>query len=63
MMPRDGEVKYNWDAGTVAFTLTAMSQTMRCAAIVVDAGAVRGQDRGDVTPVFHPAATKDQPLF
>jgi hypothetical protein len=52
MIRRGGEVKYNWDANTVAFTLTAMGQTMRCTAIVVDAQVHRVVDLPTMLALF-----------
>ena len=37
IIPGGGEVKHHWDGDTMAFTLTAMGQTMRCTATVFDA--------------------------
>jgi Putative polyhydroxyalkanoic acid system protein (PHA_gran_rgn) len=36
MIPGGGEVKHEWDGDTMAFTLTAMGQTMRCSATVFE---------------------------
>ncbi len=37
MIPGGGQVKHDWEGNTMAFTLTAMGQTMRCTATVFDA--------------------------
>jgi Putative polyhydroxyalkanoic acid system protein (PHA_gran_rgn) len=36
MVPGGGEVKHDWDGDTMAFTLTAMGQTMHCTATVFE---------------------------
>lgn len=36
MIPGGGQVQHDWDGDIMAFTLTAMGQTMQCTATVYD---------------------------